>query len=773
MLAKKCVLLNISFLFIIFFLVSLIEIASSQEFVVLKVILNEEDKGEFFLILAPDNDIWIKRDELDKIGLKEGLGEDIEFAQETYVSLKSIPALKFQINEEEVSLKITAPPQLFKEQDIDISYKKPYKVTYTKDVSSFLNYALTYDYKTEEPFLNVSGEFGVSIGDYLGMSTFAFEKTEDRKDAVRLMTNLTVNNREKLRTAIFGDFLASGGVLGSGLVLGGINLSKNFSIDPYLLRYPSLNLSGIIETPSDVEVYLDDMLITKERLSPGNFLFNEVPATIGFGTAKIVIKDAYGRERAISAPYYYTDKLLKRGFQEYSYSIGFVREDFGTKSSSYGNLALLGFHHFGFSDSLKIGYAVEASKDLINGGPTASLLISNTGILDTAFAVSNSMGKSGFSGFLGYSFQSKNLSAIISSRFNSEEYSNLAVKPYDDKARFQFISAVGVGGKSMGFITGEYSSSKMYTDVKTSRAALSYNRAITKWTTFFITLSETKDTEINDEIFAGLHVNLGKNISSNINYTGTEGSETKKISLDKSLPVGTGFGYKAEVENSGEKNNIEGGIQHQNSYGIYEVEFSNKTRDNGYGYSLSGGVGYIENSIFLSRPITDSFAKVKVDKLEGVRVYYYGNEAGRTDRSGESIIPSMHSFQDNRIDIEYRDIPINYTISSLTQYVSPSLRSGSVVKFDVQRLQGFVGTVYVLDKGEKISIESAIILIQIKDKTIEGLAGRDGEFYLENIPSGKHQAKILYSGKECKFGIIIPESEEIMVDLGEVVCEVE
>lgn len=771
--SKKCVRNSIFFLLIIFSIIPLIKAAFSQEFVVLKLILNEEDKGEFFLILTPDNDIWIKRDELDKIGLKEGLGRDIQFAQDTYVSLKSIPELEFQINEEEVSLEVTAAPHLFKEQSIDISYKKPYKVLFTKDRSAFLNYALIYDYKTQEPFFNMSGELGISVGDYLGISTFAYEKTEDTENTVRLMTNISVNDRKKLRTVTFGDFSASSGALGSGSVLGGINLSKNFSIDPYLLRYPSLNLSGTLETPSDVEVYLDGLLVRKERLSPGEFLFKDVPAIVGLGTARIVIKDAYGRERIISRPYYYTNRLLKKGFHEYSYSIGFVREDFGVKSFDYGSPVFLSLHNFGFSGNLKIGYAAEASEDLINIGPTVSILVSKAGVLNTAFALSNSKGKSGLSGFWGYSFQSRNINARVSLRSNSEKYSNLTAKPSDDKAKLQFSSAVGFGTKGLGFITAEYSSSEMYSTTKTSRSAISYNKAITKSAIFFITASETKNDETNNEIFLGLHVYFGKDVSGNLSYTGRDGSETKKVSIQKSLPVGSGFGYRANVENSNDRNNIEGNLQYQNSYGIYEVGFNNRIRDKGYGFSLSGGIGYINKSIFFSRPINDSFARVKIDKLEGVRVYYYGNEVGRTNRKGEVIIPNLRSFHDNRIDIENRDIPINYTIPSLTQYISPPYRSGSLVKFDVSKFQGIVGTIHIIEKREEIPIESAIMLIQIKDKTMEGLVGRDGEFYLENIPLGKHPAKIIYRGKECKFDIIIPESEEILVDLGKIICEID
>jgi len=320
-----------------------IKTALSQETAVLKMVLNQEDKGVFFLVLTPDNDVWVERSDFDSLGLTGELGTNVSFNKDIYVSLHSIPELTFSIDEKEVSLNITADPSLFKKQRIDSSHVIPFEVIYTKDSAAFFNYGLFYTSGPEETSFDMSGELGISVGDYFGLSTFSYTDSGSTEEFTRLMTSITYNDREKLRSVIVGDFSALSGILGSGLLLGGINLSKNFSIDPYLLIYPGFNLSGVLQTPSDIGVYLDGFLIRKERLAPGEFLFTDVPATVGLGTADIVITDAFGRERILSTPYYYTDRLLREGLHEYSYSIGFRREDFGEKSFSYSNGAFLGF----------------------------------------------------------------------------------------------------------------------------------------------------------------------------------------------------------------------------------------------------------------------------------------------------------------------------------------------------------------------------------------------------------------------------------------------
>jgi outer membrane usher protein len=775
MFQKRCAALSIIYLSIVLQCLFLVKPSFSQELAIVKLVLNEEVKGDFFVVLADDEDVWIKREEFESFGFREGLGEDVLFEKEIFVSLRSIAGIRFHIDETEVALIINAEPSLFKKHTIVSAYKLPYDVIYSKDTSAFLNYASVYIQETAgAPFFSLSGELGISVDDYLAISTFNFSDDGETEDLVRLMTSLSHSDRAGLRTVTIGDFSALSGILGSSAVLGGLNFSKNFSIDPYLLKYPGLNLSGTVETPSDVEVYLNGLLVRRERLSPGEFLFTDVPATIGHGTANIIIKDAYGKEEIITSPFYYTDSLLKRGLHEYSYSIGFIREDLGVESFEYGRAAFMGFHNYGLSRIIKLGYAAEATEELINIGPTASILLSNFGVLDFSFAYSNSSGISGYSGLLSYTFRSTRpayFGANFSLRSNSEDYSNLITKPSDDKAKAAFSGTVSYNAKSLGSIALGYSSSNMHEGTDTSRVTVTYSKTLSKKATLFTTFTETRDVSTSDEIFIGLHLYLGDRSSGSISYRGDDDHEIKRASIHKSLPLGTGFGYRADIESSGDNTDYDGTLQYQGNYGRYEAGYFNREQEESYRLSVSGGIGYIDNSIFFSRPITDSFAKVDINNIEGVRVYHFGNEAGRTDRNGSVIVPHLRSYENNRISIESRDIPINYAIGSLTEYVSPPSRGGALVTFDIRKIQGIIGTVNIMENGENVHMESGVLRIEADDGLYEGLVGRGGEFYIENVPSGKHTARIIYLGRECKFDIIIPDSEDMLIDLGEMICE--
>ena len=373
--------------------------------------------------------------------------------------------------------------------------------------------------------------------------------------------------------------------------------------------------------------------------------------------------------------------------------------------------------------------------------------------------------------YLNYSYRSDVFTANAFVQYLSRNYSHLSLSPFDDKPSLEFGASVGVTDRTYGSLSFAYFLSKMYVQPDIKRCAAYYTKILSKNVTLFTIASHTDDQGgKNDQLFFGLNIYFGKGISGNVNYTFKDGNDIAETNLQKNLPTGTGYGFNIDVFNQDSKTDTRGLIQYQNDNGIYGVGYQNINRQEDSLFSVAGGIGYIDGSVFLSRPILDAFAKVNVDGLEGVRVYEFGNEIGKTDKNGNVIIPDFRSFIDNKIDIENRDIPINYSMPTLTQYISPPFRGGSLVKFDITKIQGIGGRVFASEDGKKIPFESGELWVSVKEKNITGLIGRNGEFYIENVPPGKHPAKIIYKSKECHFNLMIPKSEEMWIDIGEITC---
>jgi len=349
---------------------------------ILRIILNEEDKGEYFVMLTADGDALFSRDDFKKLGFREIPKKAVrKNGQVSFISLS--PEIRFETDEKQSALIITANPHLLQRQRVNCVRLCPLDVAMSKNNSAFLNYSLncnlgdSFDFRT----LNIPIETGIRIGDYLSLSEFSYIQNKSNHSAVRGMSRIIKDDPVTLRRYVVGDYVAGSGILGSTGTFGGLSISKNFSMKPYLIRFPGLSLSGILQNPSEIEVYVDGIMVRKEKLSPGEFEFLNLPVTTGAGDITYVVRDAYGREERIVHPFYASSNLLRPGLHEYSYNLGFRREAFGRKSFEYGDLCFSGFHRLGLYRTFTGGLRAEADRNTLNFGPAAAFSEKLTSLL--------------------------------------------------------------------------------------------------------------------------------------------------------------------------------------------------------------------------------------------------------------------------------------------------------------------------------------------------------------------------------------------------------
>ena len=217
-------------------------------------------------------------------------------------------------------------------------------------------------------------------------------------------------------------------------------------------------------------------------------------------------------------------------------------------------------------------------------------------------------------------------------------------------------------------------------------------------------------------------------------------------------------------------------IQYNGRYGIYSGEYrgsyeKENPANESYQLSAAGSIVYVGESIEFSRPVSDSFAVIKVGEVPGVRAYHNNKEIGRTDAKGRTVIPNLGSYVDNYLSINDQDIPVDYNLSSVNRYISPPLRSGSMLRFEATKTQALSGILRVKRGTEVKPVENNEILLKIGDQEVPYLTARDGEFYLENIPPGVYEASVVYEGKRLFFSLTVPETDDMIIELGVVTIE--
>lgn len=750
----------------------------------MKLLLNGQDKGEFLAGRQDDGDFLLREQDLKSIGLLLPGGAATVIVGEEYRPLRSLPGMEYAFNEKTLTLELVAASNLLPKQLFDFQPRWSPGVSFPKDTGGFFNYGVAYTAGNSFAFksLEVAGELGVRWSDYLffSSSSYTHQPSEDR--FVRQMTNVTYDVRPTMQRAIFGDFqVPSSGPFSSGVLLGGISFSKVYRIDPYFLYYPTARFSGEVSFPSSAQVYLDGIPIRAEKLSPGEYDFRNIWYFGGKRDVTVVIRDPFGREERITQPYYFTDTILREGLHEYSYNLGFRREDFGEESNRYGPPAFSAFHNYGASDSLTVGFRGEGDKEFANLGSQASYRSTRAGQFSVSLAGSVEKGNgAGGAAAFSHQYQDRRLGTRLLLVGQSRDFATFAGGNPADRLRYLAGAGASYGTASTGFLSLDYAVRGKQEGPELRVASARYTKNFMGTLSLQFSCTNSRERVSTNVFFAGLTYYPWVDTSLSAGYRREEDTNTYTVQAQKNQPVGEGWGYrltagKADAPEAS-VTSVNPFVQYKAKRAIVSAEYSGDFPDSGksresYRLSAAGGIAYVGGVFGLSRPVTDSFGLVTVDNLAGVRVYQNNQEIGRTDARGRVFVPTMGSYVENQITIADKDVPMDYSLAEVSRLVSPPLRSGSVIRFGVRKYQAVTGKLYAKVDGEARPVEYHEIRVEVEGKELSFPTGKGGEFYLENPRPGVFSASFEFKGKARVFELKVPESEETIVDLGGITCE--
>ena len=752
--------------------------AQGEETLIVKVVLNGEDQGERFVVRSGDGKILMRADDLREMRFERIPSESVRDVEGIkYIPLESLtPGVTYALNEWKATIDVTADPVLLGKQTFDFSLQGQDRVPVSGVNSGFVNYAVNYSYDdlSRSHRYSLPWEIGASLGGNFLFSSFLYRSSGEDKGVVRQNTSVTRDDIPNLRRYIVGDITAVSGETGG--FLGGVSVSRNFGIDPYTLRYTPLSLSGFTATPVDAEILVNGITAQKVHLSPGPFDFSSLPFATGSGNATLVLRDAFGRERKVEYPFYIVTTLLLPGLHDYSYNLGFRRENIGKESFDYGTPAFIGFHRYGFTKDLTAGIHWDVGKGFFNAGPTAQFLPGRVGVFAVAGSASIREGRNGYSGSLAYNYSGRYIGFGVAFRGSTRDYTTVDRDPPADKPRIEGLANVGFSSQLLGSLSTTFAYTERYDSSRMRRGMISYSRSLFKIGSLNIIASRTMDERTSNELSAGVTLFLSQTTSGRVEYREKDGQGEEIASLQRNAPLGTGFGYRLDgkrSENSIGESEVRGSAaaEYRARAGIISAGYRREPDSNNYNANVSGSIAAIDGSLHLARPIYDAFGLVKVGGVEGVKVSYSNQPEGTTDGKGEMIIPNLISYQRNRIGIDDKDIPVEYTVREKVLSVSPPYRGGSVARFEVARLQAFTGHLYFGRKGERTPAEYAGLEVRLPDRPIEVIVATGGEFYLENLPPGKWPARIFLGERSCKFDLSVAKSDELFVEMGDIVCE--
>ncbi|MGA8050164.1 MAG: fimbria/pilus outer membrane usher protein [Burkholderiales bacterium] len=732
--------------------------------------VNRQDRPETVIVLrTSDGQFLIGSEDLDRWRLRKPDVPPYEHNGAAYFPLSALPGATYKFDETKQTLQITASPEAFTGTSNALLGSQTAKPVLPPP-GGFFNY-------------NVSGSNGSAGTNWAGLFEAGFfsrygvlTSTELAPDLtqssgwVRLDSTYTIDYPDKLASLRLGDSITQPGAWGRAVHFGGLQYGTNFGTQPGFIRYPVAAALGQAALPSTVDVFVNNALVSRQNVPPGPFSINNIPTVTGSGEIRMVVRDMLGREQVITQPFYGTTLLLKEGLSAYSYELGAAREDYGLTSNSYGPGVGAATYRRGLTDRLTGEARAEYSGSTAALGLWGGYLVGEFATLTGTLAASST--QNGGSGNLvgaGIERNGPRLSFALRSDMASSGFRQSGMAAGELPLRNQYIANVGYQMGGLGSLSLTYVAQYFRDQSDIEVATLAYALPVGRSAQFGVNAIKTLGPTGSTSVIASLAIPLGESTSASLsverNYDKQTGNTDNVVTgvIQKSLPVGPGYGYRLQARNS----DLYGSFSAQNDYGTYMVEAAkNQGSDTETRVNAAGGIGLVGGHPFLSRTLEDSFAVVRVGDYPNVRVLKDNQVSARTDADGYAVLPRLRAYESNPIAIDQNDVPFDARIGSLKLDAVPYYRSGVLVDFPVERVRA--GTLHVvLEDGSDLPSGA---LARFEGRGPEFPVALQGEAYLEGFQA-TNQIVVTWKGQSCVLDVPYPKTSEPLPDLGRFLCK--
>jgi outer membrane usher protein len=443
-------------------------------------------------------------------------------------------------------------------------------------------------------------------------------------------------------------------------------------------------------------------------------------------------------------------------------------------------LAFSASHSIGVTSWFTPGYRLEGTQDLISGGPQVTVG-SSFGVAQMALAASRDrqQGNGAAASFL-YQYLSPGFGVDTQLQWMSPHYSNLSLPPRFNRPIVQANSSVSytLGKASLG-LQHIYSRSRNAEGTNGGstlhQILASFSVAIGERTNLSVTLGHSLPGNQlpANQVFFALSYYLGHDTSATMSYAHEQAQSTAIGSLQRSLPFGPGYGYLLQAAGGSSASPQQAAIlQYQTDKNYFESDYNHFGDQHSGRFTLAGGIIGIGSRLFLTRPVQNGFALVRVPGASNVECDWSNQSVGKTDRAGDCLYPNLLPYFGNQLGINDNDIPLNFSVGATQKTVAVPYRGGAVITFPVHRIHQVMGNLVVIGGNKQIIPANGQLTLSSKPRQSSPI-GDGGAFYFEDIPVGTTKALVEYENGTCSFDLVVPEFKEPLHKMGTVTCRIQ
>ncbi|MGH8544276.1 MAG: fimbria/pilus outer membrane usher protein [Gammaproteobacteria bacterium] len=678
-----------------------------------------------------------------------------------YFALDAVPGLSYQLDERTQELNIEGSPDIFAATVLGVPSQR-FALPGEIDLGGFLNYDLQFQHQRRTATWTGLIELGLFHRLGVGTATTLARDIGDQNSFTRLETTWTADDPERLSTLRLGDAIGRPGAWGGSVRFGGIQWGTNFATQPEFITFPLPTLSGEARIPSTVELFANSALRLQQSVPPGPFEIPNVPLITGAGDVQLVVRDLLGRQRVLVVPYYVSQALLRAGLTDYTFDLGFERENFGIESNDYGRGFGAATYRAGVTDRLTAEARAEVLKDQQALGFSASYLWPIIGVANAALVASSSDAGGGGLFALGLDRQARRVSYGVQSQWTTPHFAQLG--RVQGELRQTTLARVSVSPDGSDTFSLSYLLQDNRSQPRVEFVSVGYDRNIFR--DYHLSVFALQSlTGVRDTSFGiTLTLAFGERSNASVNWTQQNADHQSAFQIQRNLPEGTGLGYRL-LGLEGTDSRAEAGVFYQNDIGTFGAETSQFGDADAYRLSASGGLAALGNEAFLARRISESFAVVRVGNYPNVGIYAENQPVARTNSRGTALVPRVRAYEKNNIGIEQADLPLDARFAALRMDVTPAFRSGVLADFGVRPANAALLTIVLSDRSP---LPAGAIVRVVGGKEQFPVALR-GEVYVTEL-ARFNRLEARWRGQRCRFEVRLPKAAGPLPRLGPFEC---
>lgn len=741
-------------------------VAADEVFLALRI--NAQGPHESVLLLRrrSDGGLLVRGQDLQRWRLRIPAVVTMRRDGEDWYSLDALPGLAYRVDESRQTLAVDAPPGLFLSTSLP-GREAGLNVPPPAVPGGFVSYDLSLERTDGATHAGGLFDIGVFNAWGTGSASMLARDTDAGTSFVRLDTTWTQDRPSQLASLRAGDAISAAGSWGQSLRFGGLQWASNFSTQPGLVTFPLPSANAEAVLPSTVDLFVNDTLRLRRDVPTGPFTIHDLPVVSGRGEARLVVRDLLGREQVITLPYYASPRLLKRGLHEFSYDLGFVRENYGVESNDYGRFATVATHRVGLNDVFTGEVRGELLREQQTVGVSGAWLVPAAGLFSASVAASRAERGTGELVALGFERQSRSVSFGGNVQVASERFVQLGLARDELAPRQVSQVFVGANAGDYGSLALSYARQDYRDREEVEVANASYSIRLGNLGFLSFSVLRVLSGEAKTAFSLNFTYVLGNRSSVSANAAHDATGSQALVQMKRNLPPGTGVGYRvfAGATEATKSQRVGADLSMQNSVGLYTLQAERAQGKSGVRVGARGSVAILGGDVFLSRQIGDAFAVVQVPDYSGVRVYADNQLVAHTDASGSALVPRLRPYQKNTIRIEQADLPMDAQIDALERDAVPYLRSGVLLSIPVRRSYGALLTV-ILDNGEPLPPGA---VVRIAGEGNEFPAGLNGEVYVTGL-SPSNRLRVSWRGQSCEVLVPFPPTADPLPHLGTYTC---